>query len=934
MRILYKPTLSQWRYWIAIACVTFLFQPEAVFAQNSPVIKVDLNKSGRQASEVNEPGYTSWYLAVDGAKSDSMTISGVKIKFTQVDEFGTGLTTQWYKAGISSPYYARLVDDGVMVAGTNANNGAKIEMRISGLPAGEHTLLTFHNTFDSPLAYTFSPINIYVNGVLTVEKLMPSNRALKTSDVPTKYFKIQAVDGQDVVVLFEADRTSSATQKNVTLCGFEINTTNIAAAAKNPVPADRDEHVDADNGTETLLWSPAPGVTQHQVYFGNDSASVANATVTSPLYKGIQSDTTYTLLNLYSMNTCYWRVDEITSVGLVTKGNVWYFRPRQLAFPDAEGYGRFARGGRGGKVVEVTNLNDDGPGSLRAAVTTDIGPRTIVFSVSGIIQLQSRLTLTQPYITVAGQTAPGKGICIRSAPFGMSGAKDAVIRDIRVRLGKGQTYDGMGMAGSDHCIIDHCSISWTIDEAFSSRNGKNITLQRTLISEALNVAGHQNYPVGTAHGYAASISGEKGSFHHNLLAHCSGRNWSLAGGLDGNGYYAGSLDIFNNIVYNWDNRTTDGGAHEVNFVNNYYKPGPECSMKYALNAQYDAFPGTQKYYFAGNVMPGVFDETNQTAGRKYSGTPDGYSPWVDAPFFPSFAKIHSATDAYKSVLSDVGCTQPLFDDHDIRIINETFNGTYTYKGSYTGYKGLIDDEADAGGYENYPQETRPAGFDSDHDGLPDWWENIIGTNANSVAGDFSDANADADHDGYTNLDTYLEWMANPHFTAVQNQPLQIDLSAFTRGYSGTLTFTTSDVANGVVTVNSSAKTAQFTPAQTGLAKFKFTVTDAAGATTTRTIGLRVESSASAVEKVQTNALLRVYPNPVKESLNLSYNAEVTDKAEIILINQAGAVALHKQCNAINGQNKVSLNVSGLASGSYLLTVKTGQTTSTVKVIKQ
>jgi hypothetical protein len=934
MKIIYQQNYAKWPHWLKIALVTLLTSTGVLSAQNSPVIKVDLNKSGRQASEVNEPGYTSWYLAADGVKQDSMTISGVKIKFTQVDEFGTGLTTQWYKAGISSPYYARLVDDGIMVAGTNANAGAKIEMRISGLSAGEHTLLTYHNTFDSPLAYTFSPINIYVNGVLTVEKLMPSNRALKTSDVPTKYFKITATDGRDVVILFEADRTSDATQKNVTLCGFEINTTNIAAAAKNPFPSDRDEHVDSDNGSIPLVWSPASGVTQHRIYFGKDSASVASATETSSLYKGGISDTTYAVSNLYSMDTYYWRVDEVTSMGLVTKGNVWYFRPRQLAFPDAEGYGRFARGGRGGKVVEVTNLNDDGPGSLRAAVTNDIGPRTIVFAVSGIIQLQSRLTLTQPYISVAGQTAPGKGICIRSAPFGLSGAKDVIMRDIRVRIGKGVTYDGMGMAGSDHCIIDHCSISWTIDEAFSSRNAKNITLQRTLISEALNVAGHQNYPVGTAHGYAGSISGDKGTFHHNLLAHCSGRNWSLAGGLDGNGYYAGRLDIFNNVVYNWDHRTTDGGAHEVNFVNNYYKPGPECSMKYALNAQYDNFPGTQKYYFAGNVMPGVFDETTQTKGREYSGTPNGYSPWVDVPFFPSYAKIHSATDAYKSVLSDVGCNQPVFDDHDIRIIKETFNGTYTYVGSYTGYKGLIDDEADAGGYENYPQETRPATFDSDHDGLPDWWENSIGTNVNSATGDYSDANADVDHDGYTNLDNYLEWMANPHFTAVQNQPLAIDLSAYTRGYSGTLSFTTSDVANGIVSINASTQTALFTPALTGLGKFKFTVTDAAGATTSRIVGLRVESSAAAVEKVQVNAPLQVYPNPVKELLNLSYYAVETDKAEIMLTNQAGAVVLHKQYNAIGGQNNVSLNVSGLASGSYLVTVKTGQTTSTVKVIKQ
>jgi len=143
-----------------------------------------------------------------------------------------------------------------------------------------------------------------------------------------------------------------------------------------------------------------------------------------------------------------------------------------------------------------------------------------VFDVGGVIRLASRLTLTDSYVTVAGQTAPGKGITIRAAPFGLSGAHDDVVQDVRVRLGAGTTYDGMGLAGSDHCIVDHCSISWTIDEAFSSRNARNITLQRTFISEALNVAGHQNYPAGTAHGYAASIGGDVGTFHHNLLAHC------------------------------------------------------------------------------------------------------------------------------------------------------------------------------------------------------------------------------------------------------------------------------------------------------------------------------------------------------------------------------------------------------------------------------
>ncbi len=140
-----------------------------------------------------------------------------------------------------------------------------------------------------------------------------------------------------------------------------------------------------------------------------------------------------------------------------------------------KGNGRFAIGGRGGVVVHVTNLNDSGPGSLRDAIETDRGPRTVVFDVSGIVKLSSRLTLNQNYVTVAGQTAPGKGVVLRAAPFGMSGVNDVAVRHVRVRLGAGTTFDGMGLTGSNYSIIDHSSISWTIDEAFSSRNGKNIT---------------------------------------------------------------------------------------------------------------------------------------------------------------------------------------------------------------------------------------------------------------------------------------------------------------------------------------------------------------------------------------------------------------------------------------------------------------------------
>ena len=433
---------------------------------------------------------------------------------------------------------------------------------------------------------------------------------------------------------------------------------------------------------------------------------------------------------------------------------------RQLAFPTAEGYGRFAHGGRGGCVLIVTNLADRGPGTLRAAVEAE-GPRTILFNVSGLITLESNLVVwkTNSNLTIAGQTAPGQGICLRKFNFGMMGASNVILRYLRVRPGNlsGTTLDGMGMASCDDCIIDHCSISWTMDEAFSSRGAKNITLQRTLISEALNAAGHKKYPPGTQHGYAASIGGDIGSFHHNLLAHCAGRNWSLAGGLrKPDHHYAGRLDLRNNVIYNWKSRATDGGAHEVNFVNNFYKPGPATTWFTALNAQYGSFPGSQRYFIEGNVMPGHFGVTNQEAGRKATTerggrVPEDYSPWADAPFFASYIKTHSAQESYENVLANVGCNFPALDEHDVRVIAEVRTGTAKFKGSKTGLPGLPDSQEDVGGWDNYPEVHRPANWDTDRDGLPDDWEK----RANLNPSDPHDAQADRNRDGYTNLEEYL-----------------------------------------------------------------------------------------------------------------------------------------------------------------------------------
>lgn len=837
---------------------------------NAGELKVDINRDSKNSASVTATGYQMWSQDTTGgatsgtaAATKSFTTAtgeSVTVSFSQTtlsaNRGGTGLLTNWYQTGAQGT--AKLVSDGFTVAPATLATGGEIQMTITGLAAGHHTLLTYHNAWDALTPGSLGPINVYLNGVLAIPDLQPTIRAPVDTTATIAYLEFDVASTSTVTtILFSAETNTSpsVTIKDPVIDGFEIDTPNSTHTANTPLPADANEHVDADGGSTLLSWSVATAGTavSHDVYFGTNKSAVQNATHASPAFKGNQNGITYPATGILSALTYYWRVDEIDSLGNITKGTVWYFRPRHLAFPGAEGYGRFARGGRGGVVVEVTNLNDSGPGSLRDALTSNYGPRTVVFTVSGLITLASDITISQPYITLAGQTAPGKGICTRGYPLGMSGGVDVIIRDIRSRPGKvagtSFTVNGSGMAGSDYCIMDHCSISWGVDEEMSTRSSKNITLQRTLISEALNVAGHQNYPPGTAHGYAASIGGAIGSFSHNLLAHNEGRNWSLAGGLDGSGYFAGQMDIFNNVVYNWDTRTTDGGANEVNFVNNYYKPGAATEFFYALNAQYDNFPGTQQYYFSGNVMPGHFDESNQTAGREAtngSGTvPTSYSPWVNAPFFPSYATIQTAGDAFKNVLSDVGCNQPFLDDHDTRVVRETLNGTYTYVGSVSGKPGLPDNQNDVGGWENYFQQARSATWDSDHDGLPDWWESLFGSNPNSPPGDFSDSNADPDGDGFTALENYLNWIAAPYAATAPNQIVTVDLSRYSGGFASA-TYAVSAPNGGSVALLGDGHTAAFTPTTgfTGLASFNFTLSGG-GSTMTRTVGVCVSIQAAA-----------------------------------------------------------------------------------------
>lgn len=705
---------------------------------NEP-LRVDLSPDNRRA-DVLARGAEQWRFA--DAESATRTFGGVTITLRRVGSVGSGLTANWWKAGFD--FNAALVSDGVTVR--DGDRGGQIEMLISGLRPGRHSLVTYHNAWQ---AAPLSRLRIAVDGHERLRDVKPSARVTDDADATTAFLEVIAEADKPVRVLFIPDGKGEI--DNVVINGFAIDVADPTRQAQKPTPANDDEHVSEN---PVLTWRPSLRAAAHHVYFGMSRDAVSQATTSSPEFVGNMTVAKFAAAARDPFANYYWRVDEVDrdDVGVITRGDVWRFRVRRLAFPGAEGYGRFAIGGRGGRVIAVTNLNDSGPGSLRAAVEAD-GPRTVVFRVGGTIKLDSKLVVRNPYLTVAGQTAPGDGICIRGYTFGCLGTHDVIIRHVRIRVGDEAklTMDGTGFASTDHAIMDHCSISWSIDEAVSSRGARNITLQRCLIAEALNIADHMKYEPGKGHSFAASISGNVGSFHHNLLAHCAGRNWSLAGGLNRGGKFTGLLDIRNNVVFNWEHRTTDGGAKSVNFVNNFYLPGPATRVFHLVKPDAGSADDPQQYFISGNVMEG----RPQYAADNWANGGVIVDPallgriQLAAPFCEPHVVTSSAAEAYDSVLADVGANRPRLDAIDQRILNEVRNRTTTFKGSRGGLPGIIDSQVDVGGWPELRAATGP--IDSDHDGIPDVWETAHGLNPH----DPDDRSFDANQDGYTELENYL-----------------------------------------------------------------------------------------------------------------------------------------------------------------------------------
>lgn len=438
---------------------------------------------------------------------------------------------------------------------------------------------------------------------------------------------------------------------------------------------------------------------------------------------------------------------------------------KPLAFPTAEGYGKYTVGGRGGKVYEVTNLNDSGEGSLRAAVEAE-EPRTVVFRVSGTIDLKRALSIKNPYITIAGQTAPGDGICIKRYPLNI-GADEVIIRYIRVRLGNetGNDTDAISCRYRKNIILDHVSASWSIDETMSVYHCENVTIQWCMITESLFNSNH----VKGSHGFGGIWGSNNSSYHHNLIAHHSSRNVCWASG-------GGNNDYRNNVLYNWGYNSSYGGekqqvgnpkfsSFKINFVSNYYKPGPatlagEVSYR-IVNPSYRGENDYGMWYVANNVVEGneKVSADNWNGGVQPKGGEKMLKKFrLDTPWNSMKINEQSPEEAYKTVLANAGCTLPKRDVIDNRIVDEVRNGYATYEGaSYKKLKkvkdaskktGIIDSQEDVGGWPLL--KSAPAPADSDHDGMPDEWEKKNGLNPNDPA----DGNT-VNEDGYTNLEKYL-----------------------------------------------------------------------------------------------------------------------------------------------------------------------------------
>ena len=434
-----------------------------------------------------------------------------------------------------------------------------------------------------------------------------------------------------------------------------------------------------------------------------------------------------------------------TLLALSVAATLGFAQPPTLpAFPGAEGFGSTTPGGRGGKVLFVTTLADSGPGSLRAACEA-AGPRVVLFRVAGTIALKKPITVTNPYLTVAGQSAPGDGICLRDDYFGIA-THDVVVRYLRSRLGdvSGKEQDCIDLLNGAHaCILDHCSATWSVDECLStSGNNQNCTIQWCLIGESLNQSKHSK----GKHGYG-SLARANGpmSWHHNLWIHNDARNPRLGDAYDRPP--SPIFDVRNNVIYDFGG-TASGlaqGHWTANYVGNYLRPGPSSTAKTPIHIGNKPADSNITFYLNGNVLDGNAELTADNAkfvdAYEIDGKPQVKT--VATPFPTAPVTTVTAQAALELVLASVGAALPFRDAVDTRLVNDVRT-----RGGH-----LINSQQEVGGWPALRTGASPA--DSDNDGIPDAWETAHGLNPRNPA----DAGAVNPRTGYTPLEDYLNSLA-------------------------------------------------------------------------------------------------------------------------------------------------------------------------------
>jgi hypothetical protein len=446
------------------------------------------------------------------------------------------------------------------------------------------------------------------------------------------------------------------------------------------------------------------------------------------------------------------------------------------AFPGAEGYGKYTSGGRGGAVYEVTNLHDSGSGSLREAVSQS--NRTVVFRVSGDIELKSELVIRGSNLTVAGQTAPGDGICVRDYPTKIDG-NNVIVRYMRFRLGDryGLSSDALDINDQENVILDHCTMSWGADECFSAYGNNKVTVQYCIIGEGLNYKGHS----------MGGLWGGYTTYHHNLIHTSNTRHPKYAYTYDED-----ITDSRNNVIYNWGyNSAYTSPTGRVNLANNYYKAGPATGS--GVRDRIVQAEPTKRMYITGNYVAGypaiTADNWNGGVDPLNGGLPIRY----DDPFtVPNPLPEQSAEEAYLEIVAHVGASFPARDDADNRAIKNLVDSTGA----------ILMRQSDAGGFPRL--RSAPAPEDSDHDGMPDAYETGLGLNPE----DGSDKNGDLDGNGYTNLEDYLNGL--PKVPTPMPRPGFVSAEALSE-HSVALSWYDHNVGESGFTVERSTDSTNFSP---------------------------------------------------------------------------------------------------------------------------